>query len=361
MEMNRIIYGAWAVLLLGAVCIAAYNLEPSTAELQQSSEIGESGSPDAFASLAQSDQGRVEPTEFLQDRVPGRLPVVSDTDPLADAKLKVLRRIVKEEMPDASADEVRIWTEEFKDLPEDAVRFMLKQKRRSDGAPPIAIPELVPETATPPNQSALAVTIEKAKAITTRNLMNQNTWGYRRQTVEFFGSSTDRIQIAEVTTRSRSDANPLAETGRQFDFATRDGLFVLIEDGETWFTNVGRFSLNNDRQLSLRVGDRELIPEGINAVPKGATSVQISDSGELTATVGADQTTLGRFRVATFLDAARLYTDDGCLFRQHGASGQPRFVDKPTILQGCLEPSNVLPSEEERLLEQLQQWSELLD
>ncbi len=357
MELNRIIYGAWAVLLLGAVCIAAYNLKPRTAELQADSEIGEPGNINA--PTTETMQSKVEPTEFLQDKAPGRLPVVSDTDPLADAKVKALRRIVKEEMPGASADEVKIWTDEFKDLPEDAVRFLLKQKRQSDGIPSIVIPDPAqqPAAVDPPNSDSLAETLSRIKQITVRNLMNQHTFGYRRQSAEFFGTANG-IRIAELRTRAVSPKPVLTE--QPFDFVPRNGYFAVTEDGQTWFTKAGRFTADADGRLSLRIGDRSLLVDGLAALPEGTTSISVSDSGELMAKGTGDETSLGQFRVATFLDATRLNTEDGCLLTPTDASGPPSFQKQPSVWQGGLEPSNVDSTEEQQLLERIAEWSALL-
>ena len=46
--------------------------------------------------------------------------------------MRALRRILREEMPGASPEEMEVWAEQFRDLPEETVRFLLQQKRHTD-------------------------------------------------------------------------------------------------------------------------------------------------------------------------------------------------------------------------------------
>lgn len=356
MPINRLIYGAWGLILIGAVGIAGYNLKPRPVT-EPLAIMGEAA-PSLGGGLDD-----IQQTEFIQD-VPGRLGVV-ENDPLAASKLKTLGKVVKDEMPNASAEEVRIWADEFKDLPEEAVRFLLRQKRHSDGnsaATPLPTTPDRPDTIdfTPTRSSGI---FELARRIATSNLLNESTSGYREQVIEFQSVSSDeahvsQLELAEV--RSSTRAGKLDYTGRALDVALSVGFFAVSLDGDTYFTRCGRFSLNAERRLVLRMGDIEYTIDGVSQIPAEATTIEITLLGAVRASVqGAAKEELGQLRIAQFLDASRLKSIGGCLFQPSIFSGQPSYDGSARVEQGQLEGSNVSPDMTRSLLKKLDEWESL--
>lgn len=354
MKANRLVYGAWAVVLAGAIGFAALEVQTRTgrtAEKQPSPAAGDVGTAEPLPL-------EVRTASFQQDQPPGHLPVISDNDPLADAKLKALRRIVAEEMPGASEQEMDVWTEQFMDLPEETVRFLLRQKRTSDGVPPAAVP--------PPPESAIvgspaSETLVTAHEIQRCNLMNVATTGFRRRLIEFeghFARSQPGVQIAEI--RFDMSLGQMRQTGRSLDFAVNGpGFFHLTSEQGSRFTRCGRFRIGTDRHIVLVFGGRELPLASVDAVPEDTEEILVTPDGEVTARLPESTVSLGSIRVARFLDASRMNSDGGCLFEPTARSGPPRFPGASAIQQGWLEGSNARPDVEQRLLKQIEAWQEL--
>lgn len=353
MPVNRLIYGAWGLILLGAVAIAGYNLKPHAGDR-------ESQAVESPATGTVSDAG-LQLAEFEQDQVPGRLPVVSDQDPLADTKLKTLRRIVSEEMPSASAEEVKIWTNEFQDLPEEAVRFLLRQKRESDGdTPSVAeVPQIDIPAPIAVNMGSTPAALAEARSVVVGNLINSATVGFRRKLVEFTGLDDKYgtgLGIAEV--RFQMTPGPLSNSGNTFDIALETPGFFAVLDGEReLFTRVGRFKLNDEQRLVTSHGWQVL---GVKEIPEGVTNVEISEAGDVTAVVDGMDHELGKLRVATFLDSSRLRSADGCFFEPTAASGHAQYAQRYAVKQGWIEGSNADSRRERAMLQQLEEWDSLV-
>lgn len=358
MQPNRLIYGAWGLLLVGAAVIAVANSQ-SDSEIKagDSSQAKDVGPPGSGGPLVPSELS-VTPASFAQDEAPRRLPVVSDSDPLAATKLKELRRIVAEEMPGASDVQKDVWTEEFADMPEEAVRLMLQQRRELMGlpapTPSVIAPRAEVARAQVPASSIDRGVLLQAQAIVLRNLVNANTVGYCRTVVEFSGSSpTSSLNIAEI----RFDMNSKlpVHTGRSMDLSVVSGFFVLEDGDRSLFSKVGRFSVGDDGHLVVRVDGKQLKLAGLKALPGGTERFVVSEAGAASAMIGDVETKLGQIRVARFLDASRMVSEDGCLFSPSPASGPPVDVATPQVRQGELIPSNVDVRTERQMMELLKQ------
>ncbi len=373
MHSNRLIYGAWLAVLLGAIGLAGFRASrPQNTAPQPETAPPPATEPERAAST-RSDSA-VGTVGYVQDRPPARLPVVSDSDPLAGTKLKALQRIVAEEMPQATAEEISIWTEEFQDLPEDAVRFLLRQRRMTRGAtapgeadsgpPPSPLSEIPPTelASIPQSHSALQL----ARQITLGNLLNSQSVGYRRRMIEFTddpGASGSGLAIAEV--RLDMSPGPVTQTDRPLDLAiTGDGFFVLTsDDDQKVYTRAGRFSVGRDRRLSLRVGDAEFAVCGLQTLPESLQTLTVEFDGQVTIrTADAEEASIGRIEVVTFLDASRLTPVEGCLLRPSPGSGPacPARDTNFAIRQGSLEGSNASAISEQAQLRTLAEWSEHL-
>ncbi|MFK7820140.1 MAG: hypothetical protein AB8G99_15570 [Planctomycetaceae bacterium] len=355
MLINRIVYGSWVVILLCAVGVAAFNLKSRPASPPKTSIT-----PQVSAASARAHS--VQPVGF-QDDSPGRLPIVSDKDPLAETKLKELRRIVSEEMPGASDDKIQIWAEEFKDVPEQMVRFMLRQKRANDdGSTGALMPVLTrPKLEEPPaavHSADSLDAIKQARAAVIKNLLNVETVGHRSQIVEFAATPLG-VQVAE--TRFLMTKGSVRHTDRPLDVMIEEGFFVVTADDRSYFTRAGRFMMNAERQLVLRVGQTEYTLAGLEPVPATASDIKVSSEGAITATTADGSAAIGQIKVARFLDSSRMASNGDCLFAETAQSGSAQFDFKPVISQGVLELSNGRTNSLQLELSRLNHWEALLE
>jgi len=155
------------------------------------------------------------------------------------------------------------------------------------------------------------------------------------------------LGVRTAAIRSLDIQGSLTSTGNTFDLAIngRGWFQVTSSAGDTVYTRDGAFSTNAQGQLVTT--DGFLVTPTIT-VPTNATEVDISESGQVTATISGQTTaqTLGQLTIANFVNDAGLQALGDNLFQQTTASGQPT-VGVPgdtafgTIKQKYLEASNV--------------------
>jgi len=199
------------------------------------------------------------------------------------------------------------------------------------------------------------------------NLANVNTPGFKRSKIEFqdllyqkptrasgtdsgggnlvptgqeVGNGTRVAATSKVFTQGQ-----LTSTGENLDLAIQgDGFFeVQRPDGTFGFTRDGSFKLNAQGQVVTVDGLPVL--SGFQPIPPGATSVTISDNGQVTVQTAAGSTTF-RLTLTRFANPAGLQSLGGNLYAETPASGTPE-VGQPSengygsLMQGYIESSNV--------------------
>ncbi|MFC3072498.1 flagellar basal-body rod protein FlgG [Shinella pollutisoli] len=204
------------------------------------------------------------------------------------------------------------------------------------------------------------------------NIANINTTGYKRARAEFSDLLYQTERAAGVPNRANQAVVPegaivglgvktaavrnlhlqggLTSTGNAFDMALIGRGWFQIEaaDGSTLYTRSGAFNTNAEGQL-VTLDGYTVVP-GIT-VPPEATDITVSRSGQVFATVGAEQQELGQITLAKFVNEAGLEPLGENLFRETAASG-PANVGTPDeegfayIQQNYLESSNVDPVKE---------------
>jgi flagellar basal-body rod protein FlgG len=212
---------------------------------------------------------------------------------------------------------------------------------------------------------------ERNIEVIANNVANINTTGFKRSRAEFTDLiyQNERLQgvpssgpsstvpegaqvglgVRTAAIRSVNIQGSLTSTGNSLDLAIngRGWFQVSMPTGETVYTRDGAFSTNAQGQLVT--SDGLLVTPNI-VIPPNATSVSVSQSGMVSATIPgqAAPQTLGQLTIATFVNDAGLLALGGNLFQQTAASGQPN-VGIPgeaafgVIQQGYLEASNVDP------------------
>ena len=215
---------------------------------------------------------------------------------------------------------------------------------------------------------------EQNLEVIANNIANINTTGFKRSRAEFTDLIYQNERLMGVSSRGRDATVPegaqfglgvrtaavrsvniqgaLTSTGNTLDLAIngRGWFQITTVNGDTVYTRDGAFNTNAQGQLVT--SDGFLVTPNV-VIPPTATSVNVNQSGLVTATIAGQTTpqTIGQLTDANFVNDAGLQALGGNLFQQTAASGQPN-VGIPgdtafgVIQQGYLEASNVDPVSE---------------
>lgn len=215
---------------------------------------------------------------------------------------------------------------------------------------------------------------EQNLEVIANNIANINTTGFKRSRAEFTDLIYQTERVMGVSTRGRDATVPegaqvglgvrtaairslqlqgaLTSTGNSLDLAIsgRGWYQVTTPAGDTVYTRDGAFNTNATGQLVTT--DGYVVTPAI-LIPATATSVTVSQTGVVTATVSGQSTPqqLGQLTIANFINEAGLQALGNNLFQQTAASGQatvgvPGDTAFGVIQQGYLEASNVDPVSE---------------
>ncbi len=210
-------------------------------------------------------------------------------------------------------------------------------------------------------QSASSLSaLERWQDSVTQNIASSQLPGYRKRNVDFSAQESGQLQTGSVSQQSKDTAQatvfPSASnsinflpgeaqpTGRELDVAIQgDGFFeVQAADGSHAFTRNGSFEIQPDSTITTSSGEKVLNDGGspITLLPGGGPVV-INPDGSITQN-GAS---LGKLSIQKFADNSQLTPGpDGTFVPTAGTAPIP--VDKPDVLQGYLEGSNVSPMHE---------------
>jgi flagellar basal-body rod protein FlgF len=211
-------------------------------------------------------------------------------------------------------------------------------------------------------QSASALSaLERWQDIVTQNITSSQTSGYRKRTVNFSSQLSGELQT-DSSGRVGSDGSGLPAvfptvnsginfttgetqpTNRNLDVAIQgEGFFeVQMPDGTKAYTRSGEFNVRSDRTL-ITTGGQEVMSESGNPITlvPGLPDITINRDGS----VFQGDTSLGKLSVQTFANPSKLTPVAGGYFLA-GAGVQPVPVEKPELMQGYLEGSNVAPLRE---------------
>jgi flagellar basal-body rod protein FlgG len=210
--------------------------------------------------------------------------------------------------------------------------------------------------------------------VISNNIANMNTVGFKRQSAVFEDLLYQTLEQPGAQSSDQGNIVPsgvqigagvkagsvyritgqgsMTNTGNALDLAINgQGYFqVLMPDGTTAYTRAGNFSANNQGQIVT--ADGYLVQPTIT-VPQNTTNITISQTGQVQATIGGQQTPtiVGQLQLATFLNDAGLEAVGNNLFSESAASG-PATAGNPgnpgygVVMQGYTEASNVDPVSE---------------
>jgi len=192
------------------------------------------------------------------------------------------------------------------------------------------------------------------------NFANANTPAYKRRTVDFASvldrglatRSSDRSANAGEARAARIVRFDLAQgdirqTGRALDLAILGPGFIEVDlgAGARGYSRGGSLQVNADGMLTLANG--QVLKADIR-IPHGATAVEISTSGQVTALLEGDRapTVLGQLELALFPNPEALeYGGDGVFIARAGSAEatvmRPGDTGVGTLATKSLEGSNV--------------------
>ena len=209
--------------------------------------------------------------------------------------------------------------------------------------------------------------------VTSNNISNVNTFGYRKKRAEFAdlfhqvlqyaGSSTSETTLSPTGIEVGLGVRPTSvqkifsqgnfkETEQNFDVAiTGNGFFQIeLPDGTIAYSRDGAFKLDDEGNVVNSQGYL-LVPN--ITIPDDATQVNIGTDGTVTVLQGNDTTVneLGQIETVNFINPAGLHALGDNLYLNTNASGDP-IVGTPglngfgQLRQGFVETSNVKLVEE---------------
>jgi flagellar basal-body rod protein FlgF len=182
------------------------------------------------------------------------------------------------------------------------------------------------------------------------NVANMNSTAYKGEKmmfVEHLTKSRDDLSFIprklaftrDVAQYRNLSEGPMQTTGNTFDVAIRgDGYFVVQRgDGSEAYTRNGSFTMDPQGQLVTQGGDPVMSNGGapIFFTPQD-TNITIAADG----TISTNNGQIGRLRVVNFDDKQNLKMEQGGLL---GTDQAPQDVQRPGVVQGALEGSNIQP------------------
>lgn len=207
-------------------------------------------------------------------------------------------------------------------------------------------------------QSAASLTaLERWQEAVSQNITASQVTGFKKHTVEFSGTPMGQINagsgrdsevqagiLPKATFGISFQAGETSPTSRPLDVALQgEGFFqVQSQSGGQEYTRAGEFHIRADRTLVTKDGGAVLSNSG-SPITIQAQGGEVSISPE--GIVSQGETQLGQIGVVRFPDPSKLLPIGGGSFTApEGVDATP--VDKPQILQGYLESSNVTPLRE---------------
>ncbi|WP_426956955.1 flagellar basal-body rod protein FlgF [Muricoccus radiodurans] len=192
----------------------------------------------------------------------------------------------------------------------------------------------------------------RATAVLAHNMANAETPGFRASR-PVFAQYLERQQNTAAVPGGRDvafswdratwrDATPGAvqTTGNPLDVAINgEGYFTIQTPQGERYTRAGHFTIGGDGQIVDTEGNA-VLDHGGNPLRVGANDTRLTIRGD--GTLSSENGEIGRIRIVRFADTQRLVAEGDRHFA--AAPGQaPETIDRPALVQGALEGSNVRP------------------
>jgi flagellar basal-body rod protein FlgF len=182
------------------------------------------------------------------------------------------------------------------------------------------------------------------------NIANMNSTAYKGEKmmfVEHLMKSRDDLSFIprklsftrDVAQYRNLSEGPIKSTGNSLDVAIRgEGYFVVQrQDGTEAYTRNGSFTMDASGQLVTQSGD-PVMTSGDAPIFFSPQDTNISIAAD--GTVSTNNGQIGKLRVVRFDDQQNLRAEQGSLLTTDQA---PQDVERPHVIQGSLEGSNIQP------------------
>jgi flagellar basal-body rod protein FlgG len=173
-----------------------------------------------------------------------------------------------------------------------------------------------------------------------KNMANYTTTGYKAERFDLYLDGANALKGAVQNDTSAGQAEL---TQNEFDLALKNPnayFMVTRSDGSQAYTKDGRFRLNRDRILVTQEGD--IVGQGLQ-IPQEYDKFLVSPTGEVSIKTKEKgyKKVLGQLSIARFSNPAGLLKTSRNQLLPSQESGTPTLEEKPGIMQGALERSNV--------------------
>jgi flagellar basal-body rod protein FlgF len=184
------------------------------------------------------------------------------------------------------------------------------------------------------------VALQRQMDIVANNIANVNTTGFKAQHILFseYLNAPDGTKTVQAKNTYRDlSQGALKPTYNELDFSVQgEGYFAVQTPKGTQYTRNGSFSLNGSGVLVTKAGYPVLGDDGNPlTVPSGAARITADSTGVLTS----EQGPIGTLKLATFDNQQMIKPIGNSLY--DAESALEKAVEKPHIMQGMLESSNV--------------------
>jgi len=270
---------------------------------------------------------------------------------LTEKRREHVRQLVRQLRPQHSEPAIEVWVEEFGNLSDDEISFLLNQSAMfgemgiasiTSSATSVELPVVAPAPALSDAQ------MRDPRGETARtNLKNSMTIGYRDQLELNFLSAGETPTPQRVSLR-RLTSGDVFGTNDPLHVALRTPGLVFFQLADGRLTRNGMFARMDDGHLGLQAGDAYVALQDSPVVPDHLRCEILSDGHVIAA---GDSNPIGRIRVVSVERGDQLTTEDGVYFRtDEDVKRAEQFVLQP----GALELSNVNVNQNRQVLSALQ-------
>lgn len=200
--------------------------------------------------------------------------------------------------------------------------------------------------------AASLAALERWQGIISENLAAAAVPGFRKTEATFASvlggtmrgadgraAATSQGVMPSAVSRLNMQVGQIRTTGAEFDFAIEGPGFFQVQrpNGQIGYTRDGEFHVNSERILVNKLGYPVMGDGGpVTLRPEGGT-VSINADG---AIVQGDQI-IGRIGVVDFADPSVLHRIGDGLLAPSKENVTPQPIEKPKVVTGALETSNV--------------------
>ena len=206
--------------------------------------------------------------------------------------------------------------------------------------------------------AASLAALERLQEVISQNIASASVSGFKKTEASFAsvlgeteraggdGRSGREIRgvMPTMVSQISMKQGELRSTGSELDFAIQGGGFFQVQrpNGEMGYTRDGAFQLSPERTLVTKAGFPVMGDGGPLTLKPGGGRISINAEGTLLQ----GDTPVAKIGVYDFSDPRSLQRVGDGLLGPGDTSAQPQAVERPAVLGGHLESSNVSPLQE---------------